>query len=45
VGAWGLVLLGWVAPPASDRVRELLLGNLGIMVAVWLGRMATGTLP
>jgi hypothetical protein len=44
-GAWGLVLLGWVAPPAPDRVRELLLGNLGIMVAVWLGRMATGTLP
>lgn len=44
-GVWGLALLGLVAPPAPDRVRELLLGNLGVMVALWLGRMATGTLP
>ncbi|MFY9824848.1 MAG: DUF2752 domain-containing protein [Thermoanaerobaculia bacterium] len=45
--AWGVALC---SPPALRWVRlvkvdALLLANLGALLALWLGRVATGTLP
>jgi hypothetical protein len=40
-----LVLTGWLRPPAPGSVELLLLAHLAALVALWLGRAATGTLP
>jgi uncharacterized protein DUF2752 len=41
--AWGVALAS--RRPLSFRLDGLLLGNLAALVALWLGRVATGTLP
>lgn len=41
--AWGLALASRRLP--AFRLDDLLLGNLAALVALWLGRVATGTLP
>jgi len=44
-GAWGLVVHGLAAPPATRTVRLVLLAQLAVFIAFWLGRLATGTAP
>ncbi len=44
-GVWGLSLYGVVAPPSRRLIAQLLLAQLALLVAVWLGRAASGTLP
>lgn len=51
-GAWSLWGLAAAGGRSSDRVRRLagwlgpaLLANTAALVALWLGRLATGTLP
>jgi Protein of unknown function (DUF2752) len=41
---WGLVIAGRPLR-LPFRLETLLLGNVAALVAVWLGRVATGTLP
>jgi len=41
--AWGIALASRLRP--AFRLDGLLLGNLAALVALWLGRVATGTLP
>jgi hypothetical protein len=45
--AWGIALAsrGTLRPFRPDRIQALLLANLAALVALWLGRVATGTLP
>lgn len=42
--AWGAALIG---PPLRLPVRleTVLLANVAVLIALWLGRVATGTLP
>ncbi|MGH9465342.1 MAG: DUF2752 domain-containing protein [Thermoanaerobaculia bacterium] len=42
---WGLVAAGRLRPPGPQAVQLLLLGHLGALLALWLGRAATGSLP
>jgi len=43
--AWGGAAAGLLRLPSASRPELLALANLALLVAVWLGRMATGTLP
>jgi Protein of unknown function (DUF2752) len=45
--AWGLSLVSWRAfqPHRRIRIDSLLLANAAALLALWLGRVATGTLP
>jgi hypothetical protein len=47
--AWGLSLAGRRVSAAGGigghRLEGVLLANAGLLVALWLGRLATGTLP
>ncbi|HSS78524.1 MAG TPA: DUF2752 domain-containing protein [Thermoanaerobaculia bacterium] len=44
---WGIALAsrGTFQPFRPDRTQAVLLANLAALVALWLGRVATGTLP
>ncbi len=44
-GLWGMVLYGLTAPPPARAVRVVLLSQLALFVALWLGRLASGTAP
>ncbi len=44
-GVWGLALHGLVAAPSTRALRLVLLAQLAVFVALWLGRLATGTAP
>lgn len=44
-GWWGLSLYGLAVPPSARAVRLALLAQLALFVALWLGRLATGTAP
>ncbi len=44
-GLWGLVVHDLAAPPPARAVRLVLLAQLALFVALWLGRLATGTAP
>lgn len=44
-GLWGLVLHGLAPAPPAGVVRLVLLSQLALFVALWLGRLATGTAP
>jgi hypothetical protein len=44
-GWWALSALGRVRAPRRVTVNGWLLGNLGLLVAVWVVRLLTGTLP
>jgi hypothetical protein len=44
-GLWGLVLYGLTAPPPARTVRLVLVAQLAAFVALWLGRLASGTAP
>jgi hypothetical protein len=43
--AWGLVIGGRLRVPTPRAVHGLLFAHLAALVALWLGRAATGTLP
>jgi hypothetical protein len=43
--AWGLAAAGLARLPTLAKPELAALGHLAVLVAVWLGRMATGTLP
>jgi hypothetical protein len=43
--AWGASLAGLVRLRLPARLELTLLAHLAVLVAVWLGRVATGTLP
>ncbi|HEV7504248.1 MAG TPA: DUF2752 domain-containing protein [Thermoanaerobaculia bacterium] len=43
--AWGLALASRRPVRLPGRLDGLLLANLAALVALWLGRVATGTLP
>lgn len=43
--AWGLALAARRPLRLPGRLDSLLLANLAALVALWLGRVATGTLP
>ena len=42
---WGLVLAGRLRPRPERWLGPWLLAHAGVLVALWLGRLATGTLP
>lgn len=44
-GLWGAVLAGWLRRPAERPLLVLLWLNLLALVAVWVARLANGTLP
>lgn len=44
-GWWGLVLAGRSPGTGGERLTTFLLANVGLLVTLWLGRLATGTLP
>ncbi len=44
-GLWGLVVHGLAAAPPARAVRLVLLAQLAVFVALWLGRLASGTAP
>ena len=44
-GLWGLTLYGLATPPPARTVRLVLLAQLAVFVALWLGRLASGTAP
>ncbi len=44
-GLWGLALYGLAPAPPARTVRLVLLAQLALFVALWLGRLATGTAP
>ena len=43
--AWGAALLGWLPLRRPLRIDVLVLANAAVLFALWLGRLATGTLP
>jgi len=43
--AWGGAAAGLLRLPRLTKPELVVLGHVGLLVAVWLGRMATGTLP
>ncbi|HEV2846411.1 MAG TPA: DUF2752 domain-containing protein [Thermoanaerobaculia bacterium] len=43
--AWGATLAVRRAPRLPERLDALLLAHAAVLVAFWLGRAATGTLP
>jgi hypothetical protein len=42
---WGLSLYGLAAAPPARAVRRVLVAQLALFVALWLGRLASGTAP
>ncbi len=42
---WGLSLHGLAAAPSARAVRAILLAQLAVFIALWLGRLASGTAP
>lgn len=44
-GIWGLVVHGLATAPPARAVRLVVLAQLAVFVALWLGRLATGTAP
>lgn len=44
-GWWGLALAGRLPRVPPERLTAIFLANTGLLVALWLGRLATGTLP
>ncbi|HXO30591.1 MAG TPA: DUF2752 domain-containing protein [Thermoanaerobaculia bacterium] len=42
---WGGAAAGVLRLPPWSKPELVVLGHLAVLVAVWLGRMATGTLP
>jgi len=44
-GWWGLALAGRCPRVGGERLTGFLVANAGLLVAFWLGRLATGTLP
>ena len=42
---WGLVLYGIASAPPARAVRLVLLAQLALFLALWLGRLASGTAP
>jgi Protein of unknown function (DUF2752) len=42
---WGVALTGRRSPPLPVRLEALLVANAAALVALWVGRAATGTLP
>jgi hypothetical protein len=42
---WGGVAAGWLRRPRIERTDLVAVGHVAVLAAVWLGRMATGTLP
>jgi hypothetical protein len=42
---WGLVLAGKLRSPSLRWVEDLLLLEVAVFGSLWLGRLATGTLP
>lgn len=42
---WGLWLAGRLTPPPFVWVQAFLLGHVGALLGLWVGRLATGTLP
>ncbi len=44
-GLWGLSIYGLAVPPPARAVRLVLLAQLAVFVALWLGRLASGTAP
>ena len=42
---WGLVTYGITVPPPARTVRLVLLAQLALFFALWLGRLASGTAP
>ena len=44
-GLWGLVVHGLAAAPPARAVRLVLLAQLAVFFALWLGRLAAGTAP
>lgn len=42
---WGLVAYGLAPPPPARAVRLVLAAQLALFVALWLGRLASGTAP
>lgn len=43
--AWGGAVAGLLRLPRPSRPELAAIGHLALLVTVWLGRMATGTLP
>lgn len=43
--AWGAVLAGLLRRPSARTVELWILGHVAVLLALWLGRAATGTLP
>jgi hypothetical protein len=43
--AWGLVDAGLLRRPRVARPDLVAIGHVAVLVAVWLGRLVTGTLP
>ena len=43
--AWGAVLAGWLRAPRIARPDLLAAGHAAVLVGLWIGRLATGTLP
>jgi len=43
--AWGAWAAGRLRAPGPGQIEGLALGHLALLVALWLGRAATGTLP
>jgi hypothetical protein len=42
---WGLVLVGYLDPPSTRLINNWLYLQLALLLAVWLIRLGTGTLP
>jgi hypothetical protein len=42
---WGLAIHDVVTPPSARTVRLALLAQLAVFLALWLGRLASGTAP
>jgi hypothetical protein len=43
--AWGCALAGWIPCRLPRWLNGLLLAHVPVLVAFWLGRLSTGTLP
>lgn len=43
--AWGAALAGWIPRRRPLWLDTVLYAHLAVLVALWLGRLSTGTLP
>jgi hypothetical protein len=43
--AWGAALAGWLRAPRISRPHLIAAGHAAVLVGLWIGRLATGTLP